>query len=128
MLIAEEEINTNSNITDKLRVELIQSLAMIRLLIENKWFEPADTSLYHFSTLIHQIIAIIAQWGGIRADSLYSLLCKLGPFQNVTTDDFKILLSFLGQQELLTQVSGGEITLGILGEKIVNHYSFLCCF
>ena len=128
MLIAEEEINTNSTIIDKLRVELIQSLAMIRLLIENKWFEPADTSLYHFSTLIHQILAITAQWGGIRADSLYSLLCKLGPFQNVTTADFKILLSFLGQQELLTQISGGEITLGILGEKIVNHYSFYAVF
>jgi len=128
MLIAEEEINNNSHITDKLRIELIQSLAMIRLLIQNKWFEPADTSLYHFSTLIHQILAIIAQWGGIRADSLFSLLCKLGPFQKVTTGDFKMLLSFLGQQELLTQVSNGELTLGILGEKIVNHYSFYAVF
>ena len=76
MLITENELTEQSSIVDQLRLELVQSLAMVRLLVANKWYEPADSSLLHFSTLLHQILALTAQWGGIRADQIYSLLCK----------------------------------------------------
>ena len=92
MLIKEEELSKDSHIVDMLRLELIQSLAMIRLLISSKWFEPVDTSQFHFSTLLHQILALIAQWGGVRADQIYTLLCKSGPFHKVSIDQFKLLL------------------------------------
>lgn len=128
MLIAEDELTKDSSVIDKLRLELIQSLAMIRLLVDSKWFEPADTTLYHFSTLLHQILAVTAQWGGIRADQLFSLLCKEGPFQNVTISDFKSLLTHMGQTELITQMGNSEIVLGLLGERITNHYSFYAVF
>ena len=128
MLIAEDELTKDSNPIDKLRLELIQSLAMIRLLISSKWYEPADTSLYHFSTLLHQILAVIAQWGGIRADQLYNLLCKEGPFQNVSTADFKAILLHMGGSELITQLGSGELVLGVLGERITGHYSFYAVF
>jgi ATP-dependent Lhr-like helicase len=128
MLIAEKEIGKNSNIADKLRLQLIQSLAMVRLLISSKWFEPADKSCFHFSTLLHQILAVIAQWGGIRADQLYKLLCKEGPFQNVTLTDFKAILIHMGQGELITQLGSGELVLGIQGEKLSNHYTFYAVF
>ena len=128
MLITENELTKDSSVIDKLRLELIQSFAMIRLLVGSKWFEPTDTSLYHFSTLLHQILAIIAQWGGIRADQLFCLLCKEGPFQKVTVDDFKSLLIHLGQSKLITQLGNGEIVLGVVGESITNHYSFYAVF
>jgi ATP-dependent Lhr-like helicase len=128
MLIAEKEIGKNSNIADKLRLQLIQSLAMVKLLISSKWFEPADKSCFHFSTLLHQILAVIAQWGGIRADQLYKLLCNEGPFQNVTLTDFKAILIHMGQGELITQLGSGELVLGIQGEKLSNHYTFYAVF
>jgi ATP-dependent Lhr-like helicase len=128
MLIAEHELASSSKVMDLLRVQLVQSLAMVRLLITNKWFEPADTSRLHFSTLVHQILATTAQWGGIRANQLYTLLCRTGPFQNVTTDHFKRLLVHLGQSTLLTQMGSGELVLGVEGEKLVNHYSFFAVF
>lgn len=128
MLIAEDELTKDSNPIDKLRLELIQSLAMIRLLISSKWYEPADTSLYHFSTLLHQILAVIAQWGGIRADQLYNLLCKEGPFQNVSAADYKAILLHMGGSELITQLGSGELVLGVLGERITGHYSFYAVF
>ncbi|EAQ67749.1 hypothetical ATP-dependent helicase [Marinomonas sp. MED121] len=128
MLIAEEELIKNSSVIDKLRLELIQSLAMIRLLISSKWYEPADTSLYHFSTLLHQILAVIAQWGGIRAKQLFSLLCKDGPFQNVGIENFKALLVQMGKTELITQLGSGELVLGLLGEKLTSHYTFYAVF
>ena len=128
MFITEDEITIRSGVIDKLRIELVQSLAMIRLLIKNKWFEPADTSQYHFSTLLHQILAVSAQWGGVRADQLFTLLCKKGPFQNVTTEHFISLLKHMGETELLVQLGNGELVLGIEGEKIVNHYTFYAVF
>jgi len=128
MFIAENELKADSNLIDKLRIELVQSIAMIRLLIASKWFEPADTKQMHFSTLLHQVLAVTAQWGGIRADQLYSLLCQTGPFQEITIQHFKNLLSHMGRIELLTQLSSGELTLGIEGERIVNHYTFYAVF
>lgn len=128
MLIAENELNENSSIVDCLRLELIQSLAMIRLLISNKWFEPADNQLVHFSTLLHQVLALVAQWGGVRADQLFELLCKNGPFQHTTASHFKSLLQHMGSQELITQISSGELVLGIKGERLVDHYSFYAVF
>ena len=128
MFIAERELDVNSNIVDKLRMELLQSTAMLRLLINEKWYEPPDDKLFHFSTLLHQILAIIAQWGGVRADQLWSLLCKSGTFGNVTIDHFKTLLHDMGEKHLISQLSSGELVLANEGEKLVNHYSFYAVF
>lgn len=128
MFIAENELKADSNLIDKLRMELVQSIAMVRLLITSKWFEPADTKQMHLSTLLHQVLAVTAQWGGVRADQLYSLLCQTGPFQEISTQHFTKLLSHMGTIELLTQLSSGELTLGIEGERIVNHYTFYAVF
>ncbi len=128
MYISESELNVNSNLGDKLRLELLQSIAMIRLLLIEKWYEPADTSLYHFSTLLHQILAVIAQWGGVRVDQLWDLLCEKGPFNNITVEHFKLLLIHMGNTELITQLSSGELVLSIQGERLVSHYTFYSVF
>lgn len=128
MLIEEDELHSNSSLVDKLRMELLQSIAMIRLLVAGKWFEPADTEQFHFSTLLHQVLAVTAQWGGVRADQLYRTLCQTGPFQKVSVDHFKQLLAQMGDDELLTQLSSGELVLGLQGERLVSHYTFYAVF
>lgn len=128
MLIAENELKAESSPNDKLRMELVQSMAMIRLLIADKWFEPADTTQFHFSTLVHQILATVAQWGGIRADQLYALLCRQGPFQQITASHFMSLLRHLGGKDCITQLGSGELVLGIEGERLVNQYTFYAVF
>jgi len=128
MFIAENELSHKSNIIDKLRLELLQSIAMIRLLVGDKWYEPADTKQYHFSTLFHQILAVIAQWGGVRADQLWNLLCHAGPFNRVSVNQFKLLLSHMGQEGVITQMGSGEIVLSDKGERIVDHYTFYAVF
>ncbi|MBD2784138.1 DEAD/DEAH box helicase [Xenorhabdus sp. DI] len=128
MLIAEHELTHTSSIVDQLRLQLIQSMAMIRLLIGSKWFEPANTRQMHYSTLFHQILAIVAQWGGVRADQLWSQLCQHGPFQKVDLNNFKTLLRHMGKLQFLTQLSSGELVLGIEGERLVNQYTFYAVF
>lgn len=128
MLITENQLTKSSSLVDKLRLELLQSLAMIRLLLANKWFEPPDTSVFHFSTLLHQVLALIAQWGGVRADQAFQLLCKTGPFNKVTIAQYKQLLIHMGQEQLINQLSSGELVLGVEGERLVDHYSFYAVF
>jgi len=128
MFIMENELTVKSNIIDKLRMELLQSIAMCRLLISDKWFEPADTEQFHFSTFLHQILAVLAQWGGVRANQLYSILCETGVFSKISIEHFKILLVDMGEKNLITQISNGELTLGIEGEKLVNQYTFYAVF
>lgn len=128
MMITEKEIHANSNVVDKLRMELLQSLAMTRLLIIHKWYEPADMGDFHFSTLLHQTLALIAQWGGVRADQIYRLLCTNGCFNNVTVKQFKNLLSRMGKENLITQLSSGELVLGLQGELLTNNYTFYAVF
>ena len=128
MYISEKKLNLCFNLVDKLRLELLQSLAMIRLLLSEKWYEPADTHLYHFSTLLHQILAVIAQWGGVRPDQIWRLLCKAGIFGEITVEHFKTLLSHMGETGLIIQLGSGELVLGKIGEQIVSHYTFYAVF
>ena len=128
MLITESEIDIDTGLVDALRLELVQALAMIRLLLIDKWFEPADSSRCYFSTLLHQIMAIIAQYGGIHAGQLYEVLCVKGPFQNVSKKELVVLLRQMGESGLITQLSDNQLALGLVGEGIVSHYTFYAVF
>jgi ATP-dependent helicase Lhr and Lhr-like helicase len=64
--IRESEIGANSTIEDLLRVELVQTIAMVNLLLA-RWCEPSATGYLHLSTLIQQLLSLIAQFGGITA-------------------------------------------------------------
>lgn len=128
MFITEMELSGTSGVVDKLRLELLQSIAIIHLLLKEKWYEPPDPGLFHFSTLLHQVLAVTAQWGGVRADQLWSVLCKSGTFSNVAVEQFEVLLRHMGEKNLIRQISGGELVLGEEGEKIVGHYGFYAVF
>ncbi len=113
-------MNINSSLGDRLRLELLQSIAMLRLLVSEKWYEPPDTHLYHFSTLLHQTLAVIAQWGGVKPDQIWELLCKAGPCGRIRVGHFKTLLTHTGKTNLIVQLNSGE--------RLVNHYAFYAVF
>ena len=104
MFITESQISKGSNISDLLRFELLQSVAMIRLLICDQWYEPAELNQLHLSTSLHQILAVIGQWGSVRAEQLWNLLFNRGPFKNIPIDLFKALLRQMGKTRL-TRIS-----------------------
>ncbi|MFH1846745.1 MAG: helicase-related protein, partial [Candidatus Omnitrophota bacterium] len=85
--ISEKEIKKDTAVSDKLRFELVQGISLIQLLVQ-KWCEPSRDEACHFSTLIQQILSVIAERGGITAEKLYYVLCKKGAFSNVASNSF----------------------------------------
>jgi ATP-dependent Lhr-like helicase len=117
-----------TSLKDRLRLDTLQMVAMISLLLEG-WFEPPRVDGAHFSTLIQQLLSAIAQYGGASAAQLYSLLCTPGgPFAGVEKGEFLELLRHLATKKLIVQESSGVLLPGPLGEKFVNHYTFYAAF
>ena len=125
--IKQPKITSNTSMTDELRVELVQAVAIVRLLVTN-WCEPPNPDGLHLSTLIHQILSLIAQRGGITAAQGWKELCGEGPFHGVQPEMFARLLKGLGGKGLILQSPDGTLLHAPLGEKIVNHYSFFTVF
>ncbi|MEP2426620.1 MAG: helicase-related protein, partial [Tateyamaria sp.] len=125
----ETRLTSGSSFVDRLRLGLIRSIAMIDLLLEG-WCEPPKPQALHLSTLVHQILSVIAQRGGAPANILYSVLCREGPFRQVTKAMFTDVLRALGHPEtgLIEQTDGGLLLLGQNGERLVEHYSFYAVF
>jgi ATP-dependent helicase Lhr and Lhr-like helicase len=112
---------------DALYPELVQAIAVLNLLLAG-WCEPPIVSKLHLSTLIQQVLSLIVQQGGLRADQVWQVLCQTGPFQSVDQAMFMKLLRCLGQHELIQQSQDGSLLIGEKGDRIVNHYSFYSAF
>lgn len=125
----ETVLEADSNIIDRLRLGLVRAIAMIELLLE-RWCEPTKPQALHLSTLVHQILAVIAERGGASAQRLYVTLCEKGPFTTVDRKMFASVLRQLGRAEtaLIEQSDDGILLLGKTGEKLVEHYSFYAVF
>ncbi|MBA3342481.1 MAG: DEAD/DEAH box helicase [Gemmatimonadaceae bacterium] len=125
--IEEPEIEPDSPPQDRLRAELVEATAMVRLLMM-KWCEPPNAGALHLSTLVQQLLSLIAQFGGATAADSWRVLCRDGAFPAVTEEVFTMLLRQIGAHDLIVQSSDGTLLLGAKGERIVNHYSFYTAF
>ncbi|MEO8379229.1 MAG: DEAD/DEAH box helicase [Acidobacteriota bacterium] len=125
--IQEETVTDRSPPQDAIRAGLVESIAMVNLLLE-KWIEPPPGEMVHGSTFVQQILSLIAQYGGITAADAYTMLCESGPFQHVPRAMFKPLLKQLAARDLIRQESDGLLLHGTKGEKLVNHYDFYTAF
>ncbi|MFD9705259.1 DEAD/DEAH box helicase [Lentzea sp. NPDC059081] len=127
MYVTAEELTTDIAPQDELRAELFQAVAMMSLL-SDRWYEPADTSSLHLSTLVQQVMSVIAQHQGAHPADLFRALCLAGPFSHVDQATFASLLRDLGHAEVVQQEPDGLLLLGKVGERIVDHYSFYAVF
>jgi ATP-dependent Lhr-like helicase len=127
MYIQEKQLRPDSPLQDMLRPHVVQAVAMVRLLVE-KWYEPPILGALHLSTLVQQILSVIAQYGGARAQDIWQCLCRTGPFAELGQEMFGSLLRTLATHELLVQSGDGTLLLGLAGERLVNHYSFYAAF
>lgn len=126
MYVTESQLEPGAAANDELREGLVQSIALVEALIDG-WFEPPIDGALHLSTLIQQVLSVIAQLGGARAEEIWTALCGSGPFE-LDREDFVALLRGLATREVIQQAGDGELILAPRGEQIVGHYSFYAAF
>ncbi len=123
----DEKLHAKSGLEDRLFPELIRAIATVELHLE-KWLEPPPPPRAHYSTLVHQILSVLRQTGGLSAALVFERLCMRGPFCIVTAPDFAALLRGLRDKELIEQMPTGEIILAPAGERIVESRDFYAAF
>lgn len=123
----EHELDENAHLSDLLREDLVQTVAMIQLLVEG-WYEPIRVDGIHGSTFVQQLLSSLYQHGGMFAGDLWNLHCSNGAFHAVTKDHFAALLRNLGLEEIIFQDPTGLLMLAPKGERLTEHYTFYAAF
>jgi ATP-dependent Lhr-like helicase len=127
--VREPYVERKSSLLDQLHPPTIRAVASIRLLLTG-FVEPSAPSPEAASTLVHQILSVIAERGGIRPPALYQLLCGPGPFATFSQGEFATLLRHMGDEnvKLIEQAPDGTLMLGAAGEQIVQSRNFFAVF
>ncbi|HEX7060048.1 MAG TPA: DEAD/DEAH box helicase [Solirubrobacterales bacterium] len=126
MYVTESELDPGVWPGDALREGLVQSIAVVEALVEG-WFEAPIDGALHLSTLVQQVLSVIAQHGGARADEIWTVLCGSGPF-DLDRASFAQLLRGLAERDVIQQAGDEDLMLSPRGDQIVGHYSFYTAF
>lgn len=111
----------------ELRTNLVQNIAVIELLRE-KAYEAPVIDKPHLSTLIQQILSLLASFSGFYPKEGWEILCKHGAFRNIRPELFQTLLKCMGKQDLISQLNTGEIIIGKEGERLLRRLDFYTAF
>lgn len=79
LYIEQDEPEATSPLAARLFPQLLQAIAMVELMVKEKWCEPPDIDRLHLSTLVQQILSVITEAGGAMADRLYAPLIEHVP-------------------------------------------------
>ena len=127
LFIQDDEPTDKTGLVDRLFPELLQAIAMTELMLE-RWCEPPQADRLHLSTLVQQIMSVIAEKGGARADGLCDALISRGAFTNIDRATLIGVLRSMGANDLVEQTPEGTLILGLQGERIVRSFDFYSAF
>ena len=120
---------SGKNHLDSLPWDLLRSIAIIQLYLEERWVEPFSKKKKPFSLLAHQTLSILMTYGELMPPELARKVLLLPAFKDlITVDEYRELLQFMIEQDYLQRIDNGGIIVGLKGEKICNFYSFYAVF
>ena len=114
---------------DAMRPTTVQTIAMLNLMLR-RWNEPQLGGRLHLSTLVHQVLALIVQHGGLTAPQGWNRLIDSGVFPHVDRALYLAVLRRMGHPEvkLIEQAPDGTLLPGEEGERVVNDRGFYAVF
>ncbi|MDR2185565.1 MAG: DEAD/DEAH box helicase [Treponema sp.] len=123
-----EEPRRARNLIDAIPWDLLKTIAVIQLYLEEKWIEGAPRRPLPFSLLCHQTLSILASLGEQPPEDLARRVLALPPFTRIAADDFKELIRHLTAGGYIQITGEGSLLLGLEGEGIVNNFGFYGVF
>ncbi len=114
---------------DELPLQLLKAIAVVQLTAEERFIEPFRMKQKPFSLLAHQTLSILAMHGEMRPSLLAREVLTLAPFrENISQEEYKQLLRFLLEKEIIAQMEDGALIIGLQGEKLIGNYTFYAVF
>lgn len=120
---------SNKNPYEVLPWDLLRSIAIVQLYLEERWVEPFIKKEKPFSLLAHQTLSTLMAYGELAPAELARKVLLLPAFKNtVSPGEYQSLLRYMLQQEYIERIENGGLIVGLRGEKITNHFSFYAVF
>ncbi|MEH2418006.1 DEAD/DEAH box helicase [Nostoc sp.] len=127
-ICAEEKPLPEASLPEQIPWQLLQSIAIIQLYLEEQWIEPIRAIKYPLSLLYHQTMSILTATGEISPNALAKQIFSLPPFAAILKEDFLLLLRYLIDIGHIQHTEQGKLILGLAGEKIVRKFQFYAVF
>ena len=127
-VMREEHAEARDLLPDKIPWALLQGIALVQLYLEERWVEPPRRGRLPFSLLYHQTMSTLASGGEMSPAELASRVLTLAPFENVTRDDFRILINDLIAKDHIELTEERGLIVGLAGERITNNFKFYAVF
>lgn len=127
-ICVEDKPTGAETLPERIPWQLLQSIAIIQLYLEEKWIEPTAPLRYPFSLLYHQTMSTLIAQGELTPPALAKQVLTLPPFRDVTQDDFRQLLRHLLTRDHLQRTKEGGLIIGLAGERVVGNFKFYAIF
>ncbi len=127
-VIREEHAEPRAVLPETVPWKLLQGIALIQLYLEERFVEPPRKGRLPYSLLFHQTLSILASHGEMTPAELASRVLPLSPFENVTTEDFRILLTHMLEADYVQRTENDGLIVGLEGERLTNSFKFYAVF
>ncbi|MGF1992469.1 MAG: DEAD/DEAH box helicase [Nostoc sp. ZfuVER08] len=127
-ICTEQQPLSEASLPEQIPWQLLQSIAIIQLYIEEKWIEPIQPIKYPLSLLYHQTMSILTATGEISPNALAKQIFSLPPFAAISQEDFRLLLRYLIDIGHIQHTEQGKLILGLAAEKVVRKFQFYAVF
>lgn len=109
--------------------DLIHSIAVIQLYLEERWVEPFVPKPKPFSLLFHQTLSTLVSAGELTPADLARSVLTLPPFRDtVTQDEYRTLLRHMLAQDTLERTEEGTLLVGLRAERLTRFFTFYAVF
>lgn len=104
-------------------VTVVQSTALV-VLASRGWVERVKEETRAWPVLVHQILAMINQHGGISAERCWLMLSRVPDFRGIAREEYLELVEYMKAKEYLFE-AGGLLSMGRAAEKAFGKKNFL---
>jgi ATP-dependent helicase Lhr and Lhr-like helicase len=125
---AEDRLSGEETLPEQIPWQLLQSIAIIQLYLEEKWIEPPQRVQYPYSLLYHQTMSTLAAQGDLSPAGLAQQILTLPPFRHISQAAYRQLLRHWIELDHIEKTAENTLLLGITGEKIVRNFKFYAIF
>ena len=128
MVFREEEPLPNASLPQLIPWELIRSIAVIQLYIEERFIEPPTKKTHPFSLAFQQTLSVLCSSGELTPRELAQEVLSLPPFSELPREAYRELLVSMIKSDMIEMTDEGGLIVGLGGEKLTGSFKFYAVF